>query len=72
MGRGETPNVPGLHIIGQPPLEPRRPIEHLDASPLPEGAVLAPYDPDDENIWVPVQSRRGCAMRCSYCKSSTL
>ncbi|MCF8062395.1 MAG: radical SAM protein [Deltaproteobacteria bacterium] len=54
-----------------PPGEPFRPRD-LDRLPLPEPDLLdrGAYHPD--KLWVPVQSRRGCPLGCSYCSTATI
>jgi radical SAM superfamily enzyme YgiQ (UPF0313 family) len=46
-----------------------RPVAKLDAFPLPEPDFWISHTASKENLWVPVQSRRGCPMKCSYCST---
>ena len=50
----------------------RRFARSLDQFPLPEiGLVtLAPYEAGD--FWMPVQTRRGCSLACSYCSTPAI
>jgi radical SAM superfamily enzyme YgiQ (UPF0313 family) len=40
------------------------------ALPDPDFLIAAPGDTSD--LWIPVQTRRGCPMRCSYCSTGTI
>ncbi len=46
--------------------------EELDLLPLPEADLWASADPQDPELWVPVQTRRGCPLACSYCSTAEL
>ena len=39
---------------------------------MPEPDLWASIDPNDPDVWVPVQSRRGCPLACSYCSTPEL
>lgn len=58
-----------LHRRGSTPAGTRTFISNLDDYPLPDPGIvgLAPYRVDD--FWMPVQTRRGCSMACSYCST---
>lgn len=59
--------LPGVHLAGLPhSLEPTF-AAALDALPLPDESLWAARDPSTPDLWVPVQSRRGCPNDCSYC-----
>ncbi len=65
---------PGLHLPGKTqPVKPER-IESLDSYPLPRPGTL--IDPEDESetaeTWLPIQTRRGCAMKCLYCSTPAI
>jgi radical SAM superfamily enzyme YgiQ (UPF0313 family) len=40
--------------------------------PLPNIHLEIPEDSPDEPIWLPIQTRRGCPMDCSYCSTSAI
>jgi radical SAM superfamily enzyme YgiQ (UPF0313 family) len=64
--------LPGLYLAGQG-LQGRRDfVFDLDSVALPDPGLFptAPYAGAD--FWVPVQTRRGCPMRCSYCSTETI
>jgi radical SAM superfamily enzyme YgiQ (UPF0313 family) len=60
------------------PLQPGRPAQgrsfekNLDALPLPEASLWIPSGADNHNLWVPVQSRRGCPLDCTFCSTSAI
>jgi radical SAM superfamily enzyme YgiQ (UPF0313 family) len=47
----------------------RPPLKNL---PLPDPALWPVSDGVDQDIWIPFQTRRGCAMKCSYCSTPAL
>ena len=73
LERSETiDDIPGLCLPNQkcnPPVFPK----HLNDYPLPTPENLSlPDDLKREEIWIPFQTRRGCAMDCSYCSTSAI
>jgi radical SAM superfamily enzyme YgiQ (UPF0313 family) len=68
---GHDPSdLPGVHVAGR--TEARQPAFSEDLSTLPQwdDALLAVADPASEDLWLPVQSRRGCPNDCSYCSTA--
>ena len=63
--------LPGVYLPGQPPPN-RRYAMNLDTLPLPDPELLIPAVADSAEFWVPVQSRRGCPMDCSFCSTSAI
>jgi radical SAM superfamily enzyme YgiQ (UPF0313 family) len=65
--------VPGLYLPGSKLQVERLFVKDLDALPLP-GARFLPdsYLQEGKEFWLPVQTRRGCPMRCSYCSTATI
>jgi radical SAM superfamily enzyme YgiQ (UPF0313 family) len=51
---------------------PPRFVKKLDDLPLPEPGLWIPADSAKRKLWVPVQSRRGCPLDCTYCSTSTI
>ena len=49
-------------------------LKNLDAWPLPspEKHIIVPGHWDRKTVMVPVQSRRGCALDCSYCSTKNI
>jgi radical SAM superfamily enzyme YgiQ (UPF0313 family) len=72
MEKGEDPSgIPGLHVAGKPSDDAARAdaAADLDALPLPGPDLGSGIDPQTPDLWVPVQSRRGCPNDCSYCST---
>jgi radical SAM superfamily enzyme YgiQ (UPF0313 family) len=79
---GEVSDLPGIHLPGQPGRvadvgavrEPPLPYfeKNLDDLPLPEPRLWIPPGADKRNLWVPVQSRRGCSLDCTFCSTSLI
>lgn len=64
--------LPGLYRSGSVESVPRAFIKDLDALPLPDPHFLAKTLADAVDAPVPVQSRRGCPLACSYCSTPTI
>jgi radical SAM superfamily enzyme YgiQ (UPF0313 family) len=64
--------TPGLYLPGHGLQKARKFARDLDTVPFPEDHLWSPSDASDEEIWLPLQTRRGCAMDCSYCSTSTI
>ncbi len=63
--------IPGLHIKGRPGARKRELIRDTENFPLPDlRYIIGPAVTPD--TWVPVQTRRGCAMDCSYCSTASI
>ena len=63
--------VSGLYLRGQG-LQGKRVFEKdLDKFPLPDPNLWSSASLKDE-VWMPVQTRRGCPLNCSYCSSGTI
>jgi radical SAM superfamily enzyme YgiQ (UPF0313 family) len=70
IGRGEDPaNLPGVHVAGRTGGPDPEFCADLDAFPLPRDDAWLAFDPDNEDIWIPVETRRGCPNFCSYCST---
>lgn len=61
-----------LHRAGTAPAGTRSFIDDLDDYPLPGPAILPPEAYGEREFWMPVQTRRGCAMDCSYCSTPAI
>jgi len=70
-GKGRF-EVPGLHLKGAGPKTRARFETNLDVFPLPSPSLFTIVDPTDQQLWIPVQTRRGCPMDCSYCSTSSI
>ena len=63
--------VPGVCRPGERPAE-RTFAGNLDDLPLPDSGLWIPSVRDKSQFWVPVQSRRGCPLDCSYCSTAAI
>ena len=68
----DTTAIPGIHIAGEKPQHPKVFSETLDMLPLPDPAVLLPSVSKNPDPWIPVQTRRGCPFKCSYCSTANI
>ena len=64
--------TPGLYLRGLGLQGERVYVKDMDALPLPDTHISSPSAPDDQERWMPVQTRRGCPMNCSYCSTATI
>jgi radical SAM superfamily enzyme YgiQ (UPF0313 family) len=73
LGReADLSRIPGLYLPGRGLQAERVFTRDLDRFPLPEGHLLGSTDASDADKMIPVQSRRGCPMDCSYCSTATI
>jgi radical SAM superfamily enzyme YgiQ (UPF0313 family) len=76
VGRLETgadlTGVPGLYLPRRGLMGERKFESDLDEFPLPGTDVFQDSISTSAEFWFPVQTRRGCAMRCSYCSTATI
>ena len=63
--------LPDLHLPGRPAPD-RTFATHLADLPLPEPDLWIPPVPGREEFWIPVQTRRGCPLRCSFCSTKDI
>lgn len=73
LGTGAEPaGTPGLYIREKGSQGRRSFIRDLDALPLPDPAISAQSATDPAQSWMPIQTRRGCPMQCSYCSTPAI
>lgn len=73
LEKGESPEgLPGVHIKGRSTANARELIRKPDDSPLPDPDLMLEGPVAGDDTWVPVQTRRGCAMDCSYCSTASI
>ncbi len=75
LERGESiPRLPGLYFSDGRPARSSAVHKVLDdyALPIPDPLLSTHPDFDTRNIWLPFQTRRGCAMGCSYCSTPAI
>ena len=63
--------LPGLYLPGQGLQCERTFVENLDGLALPSPDLWSIPSPKAE-VWIPVQTRRGCPLRCGYCSTETI
>jgi radical SAM superfamily enzyme YgiQ (UPF0313 family) len=65
--KADITELPGLFLPGKRPKRSGELIRRLDEFSLP-GPDQLPFPPtvNSQPIWVPLQTRRGCPMQCSY------
>jgi radical SAM superfamily enzyme YgiQ (UPF0313 family) len=68
---GEPAELDGVHVRGRSGSRPAVPAP-LDRVPLWEDRLFDLARPDDQELWVPLQTRRGCANDCSYCATARI
>jgi radical SAM superfamily enzyme YgiQ (UPF0313 family) len=72
--KGDIMEIPGLCLPEKGLVKKSLPVKDLDHHPQPllKVHMLLPPDLKNEDIWFPVQTRRGCAMDCSYCSTASI
>jgi radical SAM superfamily enzyme YgiQ (UPF0313 family) len=70
-GAGLT-GTPGLYLRGLGLQGKRKFVKDLDTLPLADALISSLSVSNDQEIWMPVQTRRGCPMDCSYCSTSII
>jgi radical SAM superfamily enzyme YgiQ (UPF0313 family) len=69
---GDLRGLPGVHVAGEPCSHDPSFSEDLGAWPMWDAALGEVADPASPDLWIPVQSRRGCPNDCSYCSTSQI
>lgn len=64
--------LPGLALFGCAAKNPPEIIGCPDIAPLPGPDILAQWAAKHPEPWIPVQTRRGCPLKCSYCSTSCI
>jgi radical SAM superfamily enzyme YgiQ (UPF0313 family) len=64
--------LPGLYVRGKPAPARRTFARDLDSLPLPDPSLLSRSLSGARDAPVPVQTRRGCPLSCSYCSTPTI
>jgi radical SAM superfamily enzyme YgiQ (UPF0313 family) len=70
--RGNLEEMPGLFLKGNVKAARRTFTRDLDSLPLPDPSLLARSLSGAKEAPVPVQTRRGCPLSCSYCSTPTI
>ncbi len=70
--QGTIPSgVCGLYLRGNGLQCKRQFVKNLDTLPLPDTDLWS-FPSQKEDLWMPVQTRRGCPLNCSYCSTETI
>jgi len=76
--KADLSGIPGLYlpVIDNQEKPPKMPMvtRNLDSFPMPLPNIhLIPHSGiKEDQLWIPFQTRRGCAMDCSYCSTATI
>lgn len=64
-------DIPGLHHADTRIANPPEAVREIDRSafPIVDRHLFALKAPEDEVVWLPFQTRRGCPLQCSYCST---
>lgn len=65
-------DVPGLVIRGKGRQAPPQSVRDLDRFALPEPELFDPRLAKNPDYYLPIQTRRGCPLSCSYCSTSAI
>jgi len=65
-------DVPGLVIRGQGRQAPPEGVRDLDRFALPGPDLFDPRLANNSDYYLPIQTRRGCPLKCSYCSTSAI
>ena len=73
LQQGQDPSgLPGVHVAGGGCRAGRQFAPDLDRLPLPDDNLWLTVEPTTPDLWVPVQTRRGCALDCTYCSTADI
>ena len=73
LERGKDPlSLPGVYAATGGSRTPRGFAADLDALPMPDVQCRTAENQVPEDVWLPVQTRRGCPIGCSYCSTPAI
>ncbi len=73
LERGLDPRgIPGVHVAGEGEDAGLAAPVRLDGAPLWDDALSGSATGAAEDLWVPIQTRRGCPNDCSYCSTAAI
>ena len=64
--------LPGVHVAGQGCRAAGQFAPDLDRLPLADDGLWLTVEPTTPDLWVPIQTRRGCALDCAYCSTAAI
>lgn len=68
----DASDLPGVYAAGRGGGGRRTFARNLDRLPFPDEDLWSLADPTASDLWLPVQSRRGCPLDCSYCSTPAI
>jgi radical SAM superfamily enzyme YgiQ (UPF0313 family) len=69
---GDLSEIPGLYIRGLGLQRTKYFAGNLDEFALPDTGILSVSAAKKKQPWIPVQTRRGCPLKCSYCSTPAI
>jgi radical SAM superfamily enzyme YgiQ (UPF0313 family) len=69
---GDISEIPGLYLPGKGTKVKNHFVKDLDECGFPDEHLWLSSELIDQDIWIPLQTRRGCPMNCSYCSTSSI
>lgn len=73
LENGTDPSgLPGFYLPDSGPPRTKTLVEKLDRFPLPDTGIMSSSASKNQDSWIPVQTRRGCALKCSYCSTPAI
>jgi radical SAM superfamily enzyme YgiQ (UPF0313 family) len=67
----DVSGLANLYLPGRPAAATTS-AARLDDLPLPEPELWIPDIPASGDLWIPLQGKRGCPMRCSFCATKSI
>ena len=69
----DVSDLPGLYLPGQGTKTKNRCVKDLDILAFPDEQLWHVSDlVNHQDTWIPLQTRRGCPMDCSYCSTASI
>jgi radical SAM superfamily enzyme YgiQ (UPF0313 family) len=68
---GDLSGLPGVCLPGRGPQCERVLVKDLDSLPLPDPRFWS-LPSQKERLWIPVQTKRGCPLDCSFCSTASI
>ncbi len=69
---GDIADIPGLYLPGKGTKIENHFVKDLDECGFPDEHLWLSPALIDQDIWIPLQTRRGCPMNCSYCSTPSI
>jgi len=69
---GDITGIPGLYLPGKVTKSANHFVKDLDVYGFPDEHLWLSSELIDQDIWIPLQTRRGCPMNCSYCSTASI